>query len=120
MLPYRDSRVIRITLFVFFALALGYGYYESRTIFFGPSIVVPVTMVTTSEPLAQITGRAERLSELRLNGKQIPITEAGDFNESYVLTSGSNRILLEASDARGRLARQTIDIIYIPKTAAGH
>ena len=117
MLPYRDSRIIRITLILFFLLLLCYAIYEAQGIFFGPIIDVPVDAITVTDPYTVIKGRAERIAELRLNGKTIPVSEKGEFEEPYLLAEGSNHLILDARDARGRTARKTIDIIYAPKSA---
>ena len=61
---------------------------------------------------------AERITELRLNGKAIPVTEKGEFEEQYILAAGSNRLLLEAKDARGRTTRKTLEIVYTRKPGA--
>ena len=115
MLPYRDSRIIRITLILFFVLLVGYAIYEAQGIFYGPVIDVPSAAITVSDPYTIIKGRAERITELRLNGTTISVTENGEFEEPYLLAEGSNRLFLDARDARGRTARKTIDIVYVPK-----
>jgi len=116
MLPYRDSRVIRIFLGVFFLLLIGYALYEARGLLFGPVIFVPQEAVTVNEEFTIIKGRAERITELRLNGKTISVTESGEFEEPYLLARGSNRLILEARDARGRRAQKVLDIVYVPLT----
>ncbi|OGG72556.1 hypothetical protein A3A38_02290 [Candidatus Kaiserbacteria bacterium RIFCSPLOWO2_01_FULL_53_17] len=116
MLPYRDSRFIRITLIVFFVLAAGYALYEAQGLLSGPIISIPNETVTIHEEFTTIRGRAERISELRLNGKPISVTEEGEFEESYLAAPGSNRIILEARDARGRKSVKTLDVVYIPET----
>ena len=115
MLPYRDSRFVRIILVLFFLVVLGYALYEAQGLLYGPLISLPEEAVTVSDPYTIIKGRAERITELRLNGKTIPVTENGDFEEPYLLAEGSNRLFLDARDARGRTTRKTIDIIYTPK-----
>jgi len=114
MLP-RDSKLIRISLLVFFALLLAYALYEGWGLISGPAIHVPTSSITTHEQYTLIRGRAERITELRLNGTTISVTESGEFQEPYLLAEGSNRLVLEARDARGRIARETLDIIYIPE-----
>ena len=114
MLPYRDSRFVRIILVLFFLLLLGYALYEAQGILYGPVIDVPSQAITVSDPYTIIKGRAQRITELRLNGKTIPVTENGDFEEPYLLAEGSNRLFLDARDARGRTARKVLDIVYIP------
>ena len=118
MLPYRDSRVVRIVLGVFFLLLIGYALYEARGLFYGPVIFVPEEAVTVSDAYTIIKGRADRITELRLNGKTIPVTENGEFEEPYLLAKGSNRLILEARDARGRRAQKVLDIIYVPRSAS--
>jgi hypothetical protein len=115
MRPYRDSRIVRITLFVFFALLLMYAAYEARGMLYGPVIVVPEQTFTVHDAHTLITGRAERIVELRLNGKTISVTESGEFQEPYLLAEGSNHLILEARDARGRTTRKTLDIMLIPQ-----
>jgi hypothetical protein len=114
MLPYRDSTVTRVAIAAFFVLALVYGYFELRGILYGPNIEVPSSVMEVHDSLVSIRGSAQRIAELRMNGKQIPVTEDGAFNEPYVLLPGYNRIVLEARDAYGRARERIIEIIYTP------
>lgn len=115
----RDFRFVRLTLIVFFLLILLYALYEGRGIFLGPRIEVPATATVVHDPYITIQGRAERITELRLNGKTISVTEQGNFSEPFVVARGSNRIVLEARDARGRTTTQNLDIIYSPSKETG-
>lgn len=119
MLPYRDSRFIRIVLVLFFLLLIAYALYEAQGILFGPTIYVPNEMITVNEAFIYISGRAERISELRMNGAPVPVTEAGEFREPYVLIPGSNHILLEARDARNRTAAKRLEIVFAPPETPG-
>ncbi len=114
MLPYRDSRFVRLTLILCFLAVLAYAFFEAQGVLAGPTIHVPEETITVHEALTSIQGRAERISELRLNGKIISVTENGEFNEPYLLAEGTNRLILEAKDARGRTARTTLDVVYLP------
>lgn len=114
MLPSRDSRVIRLILVAFFLVLIGYALYEARGVLYGPQIEIPSETIVVNEQATLIRGRAERITELRLNGKQIPVTESGEFEEPFLLAKGSNHLILEARDARGRTARETLVIIYNP------
>lgn len=114
MLPSRDSRLVRIILALFFLLLSGYALYEARGILYGPAITIPEDAVHVTEQSTLIQGRAERITELRLNGKQIPVTESGEFEEMFLLAPGTNYFFLEARNARGRLAQKTLVIIYTP------
>ena len=123
MLPYRDSRLVKIALVIFFLLLMGYGYYEARAMLYGPRISVPSEIIIVHEPFTVIQGKAEHISELRLNGTPISVTEDGIFEEPYLLTPGENRIVLDATDRFGRTRQESIEVIYVadskaPATAA--
>jgi hypothetical protein len=80
-------------------------------------IEVPPETITVHEEYMLITGRAERIVELRLNGKPIPVTEEGAFEEPFLLSPGTNHLILilEARDARGRETKRTLDILFVPR-----
>jgi hypothetical protein len=112
MHPSRDSRFIRLILIFFFVIAAGYAIYEAQGLFYGPEIHLEKAASISYESFTTIEGRAERITELRLNGKTISVRENGEFEESSLLAEGSNRLILEARDARGRTTRETLDIVY--------
>ncbi len=111
-----DSRFVRIALAAFFVMALLYALYEARGILAGPTIEVPNSIVLAESEFITIQGQAERISELRMNGDRISVTEEGFFAEPYVLARGVNRIILEARDARGRDTTQVMEIVYTGET----
>ncbi len=117
MLPYRDSRLTYIALGIFFLFVLGYAYYEARGLLFGPTITVTSTITEVHDPFVTIKGRADRISSLSMNGKTVPVTESGAFEEPYLLNPGYNRVVLDASDKYGRTRRQAIEIVYSPSTS---
>ncbi len=114
MLPYRDSRLTQIALVVFFVVVIIYAYYESRGLLFGPKINLPTESQEVHEPFIRIKGKADRISSLSLNGKQIPVTEQGEFDEPYLLSPGLNRILLDATDKYGRSRQSVMQVVYTP------
>jgi hypothetical protein len=118
MLPYRDSRLTRIALGIFFLLVIGYAYFEARGILFGPSITVTSQISEVHDPFVTIKGQADRISSLSMNGKDIPVTETGAFSEPYLLAPGDNKIVLVASDKYGRSRRQVIEIVYVPSSTS--
>jgi hypothetical protein len=119
MLPYRDSVVTRIALVAFFVLVLTYGYFEVQGLLFGPRISVSSHALEVHESTVAIRGFAERISELRMNGKAIPVTEDGAFDEVLVVAPGYNRVVLEASDTYGRARKQIVEIVYTPLPSEG-
>lgn len=118
MLPYRDSRITRIVLSAFFLLVILYAYYEAQGLLYGPSINIPQEVTTSHDPFVTIRGTAERVAELSMNAKPVPITEAGMFEEPYLLAVGYNRIVLQARDKYGRTRERVIEIIYQPASPA--
>ena len=117
MLPYRDSRITKVVLAVFFVIVLGYGYFEARGLLFGPSIAVTSSVREVHEPLITIKGKADRISSLTMNGKALAVTESGAFEEPYLLSLGFNRIVLDAHDKYGRTSRKIIEVVYTPATS---
>ncbi|MEK7134045.1 MAG: hypothetical protein AAB804_03160 [Patescibacteria group bacterium] len=118
MLPYRDSRLTYIALGIFFLIVLGYAYYEARGILFGPTITVSSDLTELHGRIAVIKGQADRIASLSMNGKTIPVTETGAFEELYILALGYNRVTLDAQDKYGRRRSKTIEIVYNPSPVA--
>ena len=114
MLPYRDSRLVRISLVVFFLLILGYAYYEGRALLWGPSIELSQRVMEVDEQFIVISGQAHRITSLSLNGFEIMVTEEGEFAEEYVLAPGYNQLTLSARDRYGKTTERTIEIMYRP------
>ena len=115
MIPYRDSRLIKIGLIVFFILVLIYAYFEARGILFGPTITISPRALETTSAYVKIQGTAQRISSISMNGKQISITETGAFDEPYVLVPGYNRIALDATDKYGKKTERVIEVVYNPQ-----
>ncbi|MBV9159344.1 MAG: hypothetical protein JO019_01975 [Candidatus Kaiserbacteria bacterium] len=114
MLPYRDSRLTQIALVIFFVIVIGYAYFEARGLLFGPKINISSSLQETHDPYIVIHGRADRISSLAMNGKTIPVTESGDFEEPYLLAPGVNRIIFDATDRYGRSRQSVVQILYAP------
>lgn len=114
MLPYRDGRITRIAIILFFLLIIGYAYFEARGVLYGPQIHVSTEPVAVTDPFIAIQGMAERITDLSMNGRPISVTEDGAFNEPYLLAPGLNRIMLDAKDRYGRTTQQIIQIVYTP------
>ncbi|OGG70066.1 hypothetical protein A3F27_03310 [Candidatus Kaiserbacteria bacterium RIFCSPHIGHO2_12_FULL_53_13] len=120
MLPYGDSRLTRIVLSVFFLLVIIYAYYEARGFLYGPSINIPSDVTVAHDPFVTIRGTADRIAGLYMNGKPVPVTEGGAFDEPYLLAIGYNRIVLQARDKYGRERERVIEIIYQPDAASSN
>lgn len=114
MLPYRDSRITKIVLVVFFVLVAIYAYYEGRGLLYGPTIEIENRVLEVSEPFITIEGQAQRIASLSMNGTAIQVTEDGLFSEGYVLAPGYNSITLSARDRFGQTTTREIEVVYTP------
>lgn len=114
MLPYRDSRLTRIALVIFFLIIAGYAYFEARGILFGPTIDVSQSIEEVSDPYIELTGTTSHIASLEMNGANVPVTEAGAFDIPYALSPGDNRIVLDAQDKYGHATEKVVQIVYVP------
>ncbi|HVM73305.1 MAG TPA: hypothetical protein VMU13_00270 [Candidatus Paceibacterota bacterium] len=119
MLPYRDARLTRIALIIFFLVIIGYAYYEARGLLFGPKIVILSQSEDVSDsPYILIQGQADHITSLSADGQSIPVTETGEFSFPYVLAPGLNRIVFDATDTYGNTARQVVQVVYTARTTS--
>lgn len=117
MLPYRDGRITKIILALFFVLVALYAYYEARGLLFGPKIDVPKGASVVHDRFVTIRGNATRIARLTMNGKPVTVTEEGAFEEPYLLNNGYNRIVLRAEDKYGRARESVVEVMYEPVAA---
>ncbi len=113
MLSHRDSKLTRTGFIVFFIIIILYGLYEAQGLLFGPKIHIATEKIVVYDPYVRIEGQAERIVALKMNGKEIPVTEDGKFSEPFLLARGQNRIILEARDSYGRTTSRLVEIGYI-------
>ncbi|MEK7628604.1 MAG: hypothetical protein AAB421_04295 [Patescibacteria group bacterium] len=115
MTPYRVNWITALIFTIFFLLISGYAYFEARTIVYGPKInlgQLPNTSLLVTEQLIAIRGVAANIVELRMNGRSIPTTEAGAFEEVHLLAPGYNAIVLSATDKLGRTTKEVLEVVY--------
>ena len=117
MLPYRDSRITRTAIGIFFLIVIGYAYFELHGILYGPTIEITSSTSATHDPFTTVVGTAGRISSLTMNGHAVSVTEAGAFAEPYLLAPGLNQIVLEAKDKYGRDRKVVVQIVYSPSSA---
>jgi hypothetical protein len=117
MLPHRDSKLTRIALIIFFIVILLYGIYEAQGLLFGPKIKMATAREVVHDPYIKIEGQADRIASLSMNGKDVPVTEQGDFSEPFLLAEGDNQVTLEAKDTYGRVTKSSVEIVYVPQKA---
>jgi len=94
---------------------IGYILWQSRLLLTGPVITVDATVPTaTSDISIEITGVAENIVWITLNGRAILTTATGNFKERIYLENGYTIVQLKAADRYGRTTTQTYPIVYTP------
>lgn len=85
-------------------LVIGYSGLKLKNLFSGPQIIIasPSDGSTIPKNFVNVKGKAERISQLYMNGKKIFTDEQGNFNEPYLLASGYNLLEIVAKDQFGR------------------
>ena len=85
-------------------LIVGYSGLKLKNLLAGPQIIIisPSDGATIKKNLVDVKGKAERISQIYLNGKKIFTDEQGNFNEPYLLASGYNLLEIIARDQFGR------------------
>lgn len=91
-----------------------YVSYQSRKLMAGPAIAFtgPQNGAVVYESLTEITGNAERISFIELNGRRIYVDELGNFSEKLPLLEGHNIIELQAKDRFGRTTTKNLYLKY--------
>ena len=105
MNPLRESRIVRLSLLLFFVLLIAYGTYEAGSLLWGPQIRLPGDTVVISESHATIRGATQNVADLTLNGTVVSMTEDGIFEKEVVLMPGSNRLSSRRTINTGAAAR---------------
>jgi len=117
MIPFRANKLTVTVILIFFIGVLGYAYFEARNVIRGPQIALAATLedeLVVDKPLVLVRGMATNITELRMNSRAIPTTEAGAFEEAHLLAPGYNTIRLEARDKIGRTTQKNIEVVYKP------
>ncbi len=96
-------------------LVVWYVHFQARNFLNGPRITLEDgNTIFHNEQRIQLTGNAENLVMLTLNGKEIHTDENGDFTHLLVLEHGYTIMTLEAQDRFGRTTHITKEYVYAP------
>lgn len=96
-------------------LALGLVVFQARFLLVGPRI--SITEEPTSpqnERYASLSGNAENISRLWLNGRPIYTDMQGNFKEALILENGYTKVTLRAEDRYGRETEIVRTLVYAP------
>ncbi len=104
--------IIVIAIIVVFIM--GYAYFGAADLIKGPKITVtyPPNGATLNKGVIAVTGEAQRIATLFMNGRQIFTDKTGHFKETLLLAKGYNIIELAARDKFGRVAEQTLEVVF--------
>lgn len=97
------------------ALSVGYGLVEAHPLIVGPTLTLtsPTDFASYSDDTVAISGTAQRVTSLSLNGSPILPHKDGTFSTSFTYPSGGTILTFVAKDRFGRKITQT-KTIYIP------
>lgn len=105
------AKTLVITLFVLCIVIL--SVFQSKKLLSGPRLVVnqPQDGETVKNSLTEVSGEAQNISEIRLNGKKIFVDESGKFDEKVLLSYGYNIISVEVRDRFNRTEQKNLELI---------
>ncbi len=111
--------IVGLALFALGALLIGlYAYEQSREYLKGPQIVIlePKNGVTVTESLIVVSGNAQNVAYITLNGDSIFVDSKGNFRQKLLLLSGYNILTINAKDKFGRKVEKTLELVYKEST----
>ena len=109
------KKILQIAIVsLFFLLIIIFAFVNSMDLMFGVKIknvnIVDGSKVTDS--VIEVTGNAKNAVDITLNGREISIDRAGNFNETIALSSGYNIITIKAVDKFGKSDEKDYQLIY--------
>lgn len=86
------------------SVVVAYATWRSLNYARGPAINIffPPDQTATSSKVINMYGRADRISRLSINGRDLTIDELGNFSEILVIFPGINVVTIGATDQFGR------------------
>lgn len=107
-------RLLRIIVAVVVILIIViYAIWRSLNYARGPAITItsPANGSSVDTETVEITGSAARVNNLIMNGRSISVDQQGNFDETVIIFSGTNKITFTASDQFGRSVSKELDIV---------
>ncbi len=95
-------------------LVLGYGVWISRDILFGIHFSVSGLHdgLSTSEPLLTVSGNAYHASMLVIDGRTVPLSDTGSWQDTLALLPGYNTIQISVTDRFKRTTTKEYRVYY--------
>ena len=111
--------ILGFGIFILAGLAIGtYAYFQSREFLRGPQVTIetPVSGSTLTESTVTVTGSAQNVATITLNGSPIFVDSQGQFSQKLLLFEGYNILTVRAEDRFGKKVEKTLELVYkIPK-----
>ncbi len=110
-----SKNILQISaLVIFFLFLVIYAFWGSHNLIFGIKIknVNIRDGAKIENSVIEVTGNAQNAINLTLNGREISINQAGDFNETIALLPGYNIINIIAKDKFGYVDEKNYKLIY--------
>ncbi len=110
------KKIVKIgSLSVFFLIIIIFAFFRSRDLAFGVKIknVNIVDGAKMTESVMEVKGNARNATNLVLNGREISIDQAGNFDETIALLPGYNIIGIKAQDKFGYVDKKNYKLMYI-------
>ena len=116
----RNQTKFWIKLLTVIAVIVGlfiYGMFQAKNFILGPKIEIftPTNGISTDDERLEITGKADRITYIEMNGRPIEVTPTGNFDEKLILIPGYNIININARDTFGRVVNRKIELILNQK-----
>jgi hypothetical protein len=114
------KKIVKIGgLSIFFLLIIVFAFFNSKDLIFGVKIRnvningTPIQDgATITANTIEITGVAKNAISLSLDGREISVDQAGDFDETIALLSGYNIINLRAQDKFGNVDEKNYQLMH--------
>lgn len=111
-----QSQLWKTILCVFSVIVVSYGIFRIVPIVRGVQIITTNGIESKVENNSLVlNGQALHARSLSINGRPILIDPSGEFNDEIILTSGINKIMLEAVDIRGKTHTKELVMIGQPQ-----
>lgn len=110
-----SKRIVTILIIALGIISIGvYAYRQSREYRQGPTITIstPENGSLFTAPLVTISGNAQNISSITLDGGTIFVDSKGNFTEKLLLLPGYNILTLEAHDRFGKKIQKTLELVY--------
>jgi len=111
--PWFKKTILFSGLLLFLGLCIAYAAFQARFLIAGPQISLTKEPESVqSERQVKISGVANNITAIYLNGKPITTTEDGAFEEALILENGYTTMTISAVDRFGRSTKINRDYVY--------